>query len=249
MNFFLAILLFLCHILIFSQNRIRVYDSIQKDTIYYYSENNKIFKCFFKKNLNTLDKCNTKEEILPETREYKSWIKFFSKSPIYDRNYAYDLPYKKGKFFKVIQGYDGNFTHYNTNAIDFEMPEGTEVLAARDGIVVQVIQNNNKGCPSEKCAQYGNYISILHSDKTRAEYWHIKHKGSVVQVGNKVKKGDLIGYSGNTGWSYGSHLHFVCYSPSYMGMKKEETVKTLFKTGDGNRIEYLYEGTNYFRKY
>ncbi|MCY0968745.1 M23 family metallopeptidase [Chryseobacterium wangxinyae] len=249
MKFFVTLILFLYHILILSQDKIKIYDGIHNDTISYFSEDNKIFKCYYSRNINTVDKCKTREELLPKTKEYKSWIKFFSKSPIYDRNYAYDLPYQKGQEFKILQGYYGDFSHHNTNAIDFEMAEGTEILAVREGIVVQVIQNNNKGCPSEECAKYGNYISILHSDKTRAEYWHLKYKGSVVQVGNKVKKGDLIGYSGNTGWTNGPHLHFVCYSPSYMGMKKQETVKTLFKTGDGSRIEYLNEGKSYLKKY
>jgi len=97
------------------------------------------------------------------------------------------------------------------------MPENTDVLAARDGIVIQVVQNNTEGCPKEECKKFGNYILVYHPDGTFAEYVHIKFNGSKVKEGDSIKKGDIIGYSGNTGWSAGPHLHFDCFLP---GIKK-----------------------------
>ncbi|WP_051289125.1 M23 family metallopeptidase [Chryseobacterium daeguense] len=247
----ISILLF-SNIFVLSQNRLSIYDPIREDTIFYYLENDKIFKCFAKKNIGKTDKCEIREEILPNTQEYKTWFRFLkcreTKSPLYYKNYAYELPYRTGKYHKVIQGYNGDFSHYGKNAIDFEMPIGSEVLASRGGIVVKIVKNYNQGCSSQECAKYGNYISILHEDGTRAEYYHLKHNGATVKVGEKVEKGYLIGYSGNTGWSSVPHLHFVCYSPPCFGMLGE-TIKTLFRTGDGKRVEYLQEGKSYLKNY
>ena len=60
-------------------------------------------------------------------------------------NYAYELPFKKGAKCRVIQGYGGLFTHRYIAAIDFEMPIGTPVCAARGGIIYSYKDNSNEG--------------------------------------------------------------------------------------------------------
>ena len=164
----------------------------------------------------------------------------------YDKDYVYDLPYNKGKNFNVIQGYNGDYSHRNQYAIDFNMPEGTEVLAARKGIVVQIKDNSNINCPNEACASEGNYIEIIHPDGTIADYYHIRLNGSKVKIGDKIEKGQVIALSGNTGYSNGPHLHFVCYS---FANKKRKTIKTLFRTGNGDNIKYLLQGNTYRKNY
>jgi murein DD-endopeptidase MepM/ murein hydrolase activator NlpD len=72
----------------------------------------------------------------------------------YDQDYPYDLPFPKGKTFLLFQGYNGNFSHQNEKAIDFTMPIGTDICAAREGTVVQLVQNNSTSCPRQECQHY-----------------------------------------------------------------------------------------------
>ena len=111
----------------------------------------------------------------------------------YDKDYHYDLPFKKGKSFNIYQGYNGTFSHQNENSLDFTMPEGTEVIAAREGLVTDLVSTSNTGCPTRSCVDKANYITILHSDGTFAQYYHLKQNGVKVNMGDQVKKGDVIG--------------------------------------------------------
>ncbi len=163
-----------------------------------------------------------------------------------DSTFEYFLPFKKGKSFNVSQGYNGTISHKNENSIDFSMAEGTEITAARGGIVIRVVQNNNSSCPKEECMRFNNEINILHSDGTIAEYKHIKYNGSKVMVGDSVKQGDVIALSGNTGWSSGPHLHFDCYIARF---DQRITLKTKFKINDGTQTVYLTEKSTYLRDY
>lgn len=162
----------------------------------------------------------------------------------YDTAYAYELPFQKGKSFMVWQGYNGSFSHKGENSLDFSMPEGTEVLAAREGIVVKVVQDNTESCPDESCAKYGNHVIIYHADGTFAKYFHLKYKGANVKVGDTVKKGDVIAFSGNTGWSNGPHLHFSCSLP---GLDKKRTIPTKFNVSGEAEAVYLVEKVVYLR--
>lgn len=165
---------------------------------------------------------------------------------VYDTAYEYDLPYQKGEKFLLYQGYNGTFSHQNQHALDFAMPEGTPVVAAREGIVFKVVQKNNISCNEQACGQFNNYISIYHADGTIAYYAHIRYQGAVVKEGDIVKKGDMIAYSGNTGWSSGPHLHFCCFLPNFGDRK---TVMTKFKIADGFPAGYLDEKQIYTRNY
>lgn len=164
----------------------------------------------------------------------------------YDSTYDYDLPYRQGAGHLVYQGYNGSFSHQGQYALDFIMPEGTEILAAREGVVVKVEQSYSQGCAQETCKQFGNYIQIYHTDGTFAEYIHLKQHGAAVKPGDHVSKGDVIGYSGNTGWSSGPHLHFDCYMA---GWENRKTIMTRFRIDSGNTAVYLKERETYKRGY
>lgn len=163
----------------------------------------------------------------------------------YDTNYVYHLPFSKNISYKLHQGYNGSFSHQNENALDFTMPVGSLVTAARAGVVIQIIDNNNENCLSKSCMDFNNYITILHSDGSYAKYVHLDHNGAKVKVGDIVEQDDIIALSGNTGFSSGPHLHFEVNLPS----DKKNTVITLFKLDDTNKGYYLQEGIKYEKKY
>lgn len=164
----------------------------------------------------------------------------------YDQFYEYDLPFKKGKSVYIIQGYNGKFSHQNQKSLDFDLKEGDEILAARGGTVVQLVQNNNQHCTTKDCAKYNNYITIMHNDGTYASYLHIMQNGAAVKLGERVEKSQLIAYSGNTGWSVGPHLHFMVY---FRGLRNEDTVETGFRIDKGDKYTVLYEKYSYKRNY
>jgi len=166
-----------------------------------------------------------------------------SKNAQHDDNYVYRLPFKKGTSHVVSQGYNGKDTHKGSVAysIDFPMPKGTKIYAARDGIVVKTKSNSDVGGYDKKYANSGNYVIVMHSDGTFAIYYHLKYHGVIVKVGERVLKGEPLGYSGNTGYSSGPHLHFSVLKAKSAG--KRETIPTKFRTLKGileNPIRGIY---------
>jgi hypothetical protein len=120
----------------------------------------------------------------------------------------YSLPYEPGEAFFVGQGYLEFPTHENVYAIDWQMPEETPILAAAAGEVIAVVDSFSKGGLTEDMKNKVNYIVLRHEDGTRSHYYHLAENGAKVKVGQKVKEGELIALSGNTGYSSTPHLHF-----------------------------------------
>lgn len=163
-----------------------------------------------------------------------------------ENDLVYELPFAKNKKYTIYQGYNGKFSHQNAYSLDFSFKEGEEVHAAREGKVVQVITNNNQHCITIDCAKFNNKIIIMHSDGTLGEYVHLKQNGDEVKVGDEVSTGQLIGYSGNTGWSVGPHLHFSVFVNKIDGQRNY--IKTKFKTSN-SPAEYLFEKKYYLKNY
>ncbi|MEX2601449.1 MAG: M23 family metallopeptidase [Balneolaceae bacterium] len=133
-----------------------------------------------------------------------------------DKEYLYLLPFECCEAYRLHQGYEGRIqsgapTHTGRLAysLDFEMEEGTPVLASRKGVVAGLKSDSEEGGPDPGLANDGNYILILHNDGSVAVYAHLKPGGVNVAVGQPVERGDVIGYSGNTGFSSSPHLHFM----------------------------------------
>lgn len=153
------------------------------------------------------------------------------------------LPYQKEQTYKVVQGYNGKRSHENENALDFDMPEGTLVCVTKDGVVIDIVDKHNMACPTKDCLQYNNYVTVYHEDGSFSSYAHLKQNGAKVKIGQIIKQGDVIGLSGNTGWSTGPHLHFVVY---YYKNSQRITVPTKFKL-QNKIIDFLEEG-KYYKK-
>ncbi len=137
----------------------------------------------------------------------------------HDSDYPYFSPLQPADSYHIVQGFNGEFSHSGPSryALDFAAPIGTPVLAAREGIVIDMKEDGTKGGPTPDFAQYANYVAILHTDGTTGEYYHLKHEGVAVTLGQTVQRGQLIGYTGNTGFSSLPHLHFGIYVAKYHG--------------------------------
>lgn len=154
---------------------------------------------------------------------------------VHQDSYLYKLPFFKGYEVYVSQGYNGESTHKGLSAyaIDFPVPVGTPVYAAREGVVVGSEGSNNVGGASAEFRQYANYVIIEHSDGTMGNYYHLKQGGNVVAIGKKVSKGELIGYSGNTGYSSGPHLHFSVSKVDPISMRRPMNLPIKMETAQG----------------
>lgn len=126
--------------------------------------------------------------------------------------YAYQLPYKKGLAFSVLQGFHGAFSHRGSNeyAIDFDCPVATPVVAAREGLVVATNARAQGAGTTRDYLEYKrvNFVLVLHDDGTLGEYMHLSPSGINVKPGQKVARGTQLALSGNTGFSSTPHLHF-----------------------------------------
>ena len=152
-----------------------------------------------------------------------------------DSSYVYALPYEEGKSYRLVQGYFGPFSHKERAALDFKMKRGTKITAARGGIVVRVKEDGDRGGWNRKYRPYGNNIVIQHEDGSRAGYWHLQLNGALVNIGDTVKKGQVIALSGKTGYSAMPHLHFMVWS--FDPERQWRQVPTRFQTSRG--IKYL----------
>ena len=142
-----------------------------------------------------------------------------------DMNFPYWLPYEHGATHMLNQGPNGSYTHQGKHAFDFVMDEGTPVCASRGGLVVAVKEDGRIGGPDAKFMEHANRITILHEDGSYADYAHLRYQGSRVNPGDEVVAGQVIGYSGNTGWSTRPHLHFQVYKAVKFGI---QTLPTRF---------------------
>lgn len=137
-----------------------------------------------------------------------------------------NLPFKKGRQYEVIQGYNGSFSHsseYSKYALDLNLAEGDTICAAADGFVVGVIEGYTKGGRSKKWQDYANYITIFHPEMNLyTQYVHLMPEGSFVEVGEHVKSGQDIGRSGKTGRTDIEHLHFNVLRANDSGMQSEQ---------------------------
>lgn len=106
--------------------------------------------------------------------------------------------YKKGTHNGIdIIGDNGKSN--NSGYLDY-------IIAHTEGEVVGVVSNYKTNNPGSR--DYGNYVKIKHPNGYYTLYAHMKYGSVTVKKSDKIEKGQVIGYMGNTGNSYGAHLHF-----------------------------------------
>jgi murein DD-endopeptidase MepM/ murein hydrolase activator NlpD len=141
---------------------------------------------------------------------------------------VYSFPVGKKHIIRI--SYDDSPAHVGNlkHSIDFIVPEGTPVKASAGGIVVDAKDGSKIGGKEKKFEMLGNFVEIEHAGKECSEYEHLSKV--LVKVGEKVRKGQLIGYSGSTGWiaNMGPHLHFMVgvYGKT---IKEYKTLEVIFE--------------------
>lgn len=125
------------------------------------------------------------------------------------------LPFEPNTEHLVVQGNKGSFSHDGrfSFAWDFEMPEGTPVLAAADGVVIETIDGYSEGAPDKTLEERTNKVILDHGATHFSVYQHLQRSGVLVRVGQRIAQGQLIGRSGNTGFTAQPHLHFAVVDP------------------------------------
>ena len=109
----------------------------------------------------------------------------------------------------ITQGFGGNAQMYSRfglaghNGLDLGVPVGTPVRAAADGVVTLAEEVDQDG--------YGRHVRLTHEDGRVTIYAHLDHP--TVKTGQAVRAGEEIGFSGNSGFSTGPHLHFEVRLP------------------------------------
>ena len=109
----------------------------------------------------------------------------------------------KNKTNQITKKYGNGHT-----GIDIVGKEGLpEIIAHSDGTIYAIQDGKDNNIKATGVASYGNYVQIKHANGMYTLYAHLK-KGLKVKKGQQVKKGQVLGTEGNSGNSYGVHLHF-----------------------------------------
>lgn len=150
-----------------------------------------------------------------------------------------ELPVKNGRFsqnfgstaFARQGGYRGKFH----NGLDIAAPIGTPIYAAEDGRVVK-IDNQDRFC---KKGAYGRYVVVSHTNNLTTLYAHLSLVDQNIYEGKEVKRGELIGYVGKTGYATGPHLHLTVYATPTFYMGKSRSCGPMPYGGYLNPTDYL----------
>jgi murein DD-endopeptidase MepM/ murein hydrolase activator NlpD len=158
---------------------------------------------------------------------------------------VYALPFHGDTPRRVGQGYHGSFSHHGEHAysLDFMMPIGTPVTAARDGVVVHVVDRFDGYGTREEYKERNNFVLVEHADGTIGNYVHFRKGGVRVRPGQKVAVGDVLGEVGLTGFTTPHpHIHFSVFVA--VDAKRIRTFPVRFRTADGDSVAVV-EGRSY----
>jgi murein DD-endopeptidase MepM/ murein hydrolase activator NlpD len=176
----------------------------------------------------------------PYHYQYRHYCQYGGRRKSRENDADYAMPFGPGHYV-VMQGPRGNYSHFvgsnSENAVDWDVPDGTIVCAARDGVVVGVRDDSTAGGSDPKFRPLGNYVIIKHSDGTFADYHHLQTGGAMVKIGDEVTTGQPIGLSGHTGYASKPHLHFMVFQA--IDGKKVVSLPFRLKTKDGVFTDFI----------
>lgn len=138
------------------------------------------------------------------------------------KNSEYVLPYPIGNQYLISQGNCGNSTHLKAPnlvmgldvgdiryAYDFAIPVGDKIVASRKGVVIN-LDDFYSDDANDVLKQ--NFIVIEHKDGSIAYYGHLKYSGALIEIGDEVDQGEVIGIAGKSGYTWNDpHLHFQVF--------------------------------------
>ena len=124
-------------------------------------------------------------------------------------DYVYAVPFGGSEPRPIIQAFDSGGTHAGSMrySLDVAMPADTTVLAARAGVVLYLQDGFSEGRADPELLERANMVVVAHRDGSVASYGHLA-RGLEVEVGDTVAVGELLGWSGRSGFAARSHLHF-----------------------------------------
>ena len=180
------------------------------------------------------EKQQAKETIVKELRDYESKLKFIlDPSTIPAAGTAvFNWPVKNviiTQYFGGTEFAKRNASVYGGRAyhpgVDFGVPRGTSIYAPLGGVVRAT--GDTDIVPG--CLSWGKWTLIDHPNGLTTLYAH----QSVISVvpGQSVATGEVIGYSGNTGYSTGPHLHFTVYAKAGVTVRQFNEIKTVTSCG------------------
>lgn len=157
----------------------------------------------------------------------------------------YFLPFDTEKnSVRISQGRNGPWSHFihrngqhSTNAVDFALPLGTSILAMRAGVVFAIIDDSedhydgtDQGIGLSRRPGTTNLVAIEHDDGTLAYYLHFGCKDIFVKQSQRVRQGDIIGLTGESGWiGPVPHIHIQVNEG-----KSQKSLPITFENYDGS---------------
>ena len=137
---------------------------------------------------------------------------------------VYRPPFPADLTFETVNSLDsGHSRPQDAYALDIVMPQGTPIVAARSGFVMDVagelggdkVKDGGRPAYEEGLSDnYGGYVRIWHDDGTFAEYLYLQSGTIRVTPGDRVEAGSTIGLSGSSGGDSAPHLHFSVRRPA-----------------------------------
>jgi murein DD-endopeptidase MepM/ murein hydrolase activator NlpD len=187
-----------------------------------------------------LARFTTTDRTKPWHYDYRYYWEYGGRRNSTTNDADYAMPFGPGRYV-VMQGPRGTYSHFagsgSENAVDWDVPEGTVICAARGGRVVAVRDDSTVSGTDPKFKPLGNYVMIKHIDGTFADYHHLKTGGAMVKIGDDVTVGQPIGLSGATGFASKPHLHFMIFQA--IDGKKVLSLPFRLKTDHGTFTEFV----------